>query len=86
VTQEELNRARSQALADFWRALTTIDGKAHALGQFAVLRGGYRKLFDAPKQYEAVTSADIQKLAAEFLAKPNRTVGVAVTSNAKERE
>jgi zinc protease len=78
VTQEELNRARSQALADFWRALATIDGKAQSLGQFAVLRGGYEHLFEAPKQYEAVTTADIQKLAAEFLRETNRTVGVAV--------
>jgi len=86
VSAEELNRARSQALADFWRALTTIDGKAHALGQYAVLRGGYRNLFDAPKQYEKVTAADIQKLAAEFLSKTNRTVGVAVTASTKEGE
>ncbi len=86
VTADELNRARSQALADFWRALTTIDGKAHALGQFAVLRGGYQHLFDAPKQYESVTAQDIQKLAAELLTKTNRTVGLAVTSAGKEAQ
>ena len=86
VSADELSRARSQALADFWRALTTIDGKAHALGQFAVLRGGYRNLFAAPKQYESVTAADIQKLAAELLSKSNRTVGVALTSDTKEGE
>jgi zinc protease len=86
VTADELNRARSQALADFWRALTTIDGKAHALGQFAVLRGGYQHLFEAPKQYESVTAADIQKLAAELLTKSNRTVGIAVTSAGKEAQ
>ena len=42
VTAEELARARNQALADFWRGLATIDGKAQALGDYAVLRGGYR--------------------------------------------
>jgi zinc protease len=86
VSAEELSRARSQALADFWRALTTIDGKAHALGQFAVLRGGYQKLFDAPKQYEAVTTSDIQKLAVDLLSQSNRTVGIALTSSPKEGE
>lgn len=76
VTKDELARARSQALADFWRGLTTIDGKAQALGSFAVLQGGHQKLFDEPKAYEAVTQQDIQKLAAELLRSTNRTVGV----------
>jgi zinc protease len=76
VTAEELARARSQALADFWRGLATIDGKANALGTFAVLQGGYKKLFDEPRALEAVTREDIQKVAAEFLRSSNRTVGV----------
>jgi predicted Zn-dependent peptidase len=56
-------RARSQALADFWRGLATIDGKAQALGQYAVLEGGYQRLFEAPHAYETVTADDIRKLA-----------------------
>jgi zinc protease len=76
VSKDELARARSQALADFWRGLATIDGKAEALGTFAVLQGGYEKLFDAPRAYEAVTQADLQKLANELLRRSNRTVGV----------
>ena len=76
VTKEELARARSQALADFWRGLATIDGKAQALGTFAVLQGGHEKLFDAPREYEAVTPADLQKVATELLRQTNRTVGV----------
>ena len=76
VTADELARARNQALADFWRGLTTIDGKAQALGNYAVLRGGYQRLFDAPRAYEAVTREEIQKLAGELLQSSNRTVGV----------
>ena len=76
VTPEELARARNQALADFWRGLATIDGKAQALGNYAVLRGGYQRLFEIPKAYEKVTVQDIQKLAAEVLRAGNRTVGV----------
>ena len=66
--REELARARNQALADFWRGLATIDGKAQALGEYAVLHGGYQRLFDAPRAYESVTPQDIQKLAAELAA------------------
>jgi zinc protease len=76
VTAQELARARSQALADFWRGLATIDGKAQALGSYAVLEGGYKRLFDAPSAYESVTADDIRKLAAELLRPGNRTVGV----------
>ena len=76
VTSQELGRARSQALADFWRGLSTIDGKAQALGSYAVLQGGYQRLFDAPGAYEKVTADDIRKLAAELLRPGNRTVGV----------
>jgi zinc protease len=76
VTKDELARARNQALADFWRGLTTIDGKANALGTYAVLRGGYQRLFEAPSDYEKVTTDDIRKLAAELLRTTNRTVGV----------
>jgi zinc protease len=76
VSKDELARARSQALADFWRGLATINGKAEALGTFAVLQGGYEKLFDAPRAYEAVTQADLQQLAKQLLRRSNRTVGV----------
>jgi zinc protease len=76
VTAQELARARSQALADFWRGMATIDGKAQALGQYAVLQGGYQRLFDAPRAYESVTVEDIRKLAADLLRPGNRTVGV----------
>jgi zinc protease len=76
VTGQELARARNQALADFWRGLTTIDGKARALGTYAVLKGGYQKLFDAPASYQSVTPEQVQKLAAELLQTTTRIVGV----------
>jgi zinc protease len=76
VTAAELSKARNQALADFWRGLATINGKAELLGSYAVLRGGYQKLFDAPRTYEQVTAEDVKKIAAEILRPSNRTVGV----------
>lgn len=76
VTREELERARNQAMADYWRGLATINGKAQALGTYAVLRGGHERLFEAPHAYEGVTREQIQKLAAELLRQGNRTVGV----------
>jgi len=80
----ELARARNQAMADFWRGLATIDGKAQALGTYAVLRGGHEKLFDTPRLYESVTAETIRTLAAELLRPANRTVGVLAARAPKE--
>jgi zinc protease len=74
-TPAELAKARNQALASFWRGLETISGKAQALGTYEVFHGDYRKLFDAPAQYESITADDVKKSAAAVLRAGNRTVG-----------
>jgi len=75
-TAAELAKARNQALAGFWRGLETISGKAQALGDYEVFHGDYRKLFDAPSQYESITADDVRQAAATVLRAGNRTVGV----------
>ena len=76
VSSAELSRARNQIVADFWREMATIDGKAELVGTYAVLKGGSQKLADAPRAYEQVTVEDIKKIAAELLRPANRTVGI----------
>jgi len=78
VTDAELRKAKNIAVANFWRSLKTISGKAQALGTFETFKGGYGKLFDAPIRYEAVTREQIQKVAAKVFAPKNRTVGVVI--------
>jgi len=41
-----------------------------------VFNGDYRKLFDAPAAYDAVTAADVQALAKKILRVQNRTTGL----------
>ena len=36
VSAQELQRAKNMAAADFWRGVSTIDGKARLLGEYAV--------------------------------------------------
>ena len=86
VTSAELERARNQALASFWRGLTTIDGKAQALGTYAVLQGGHERLFTAPKAYESVSIEDIKQVASQLLRPTNRTVGVLSAASATSGE
>ena len=78
VTDSELRKAKNIYVADFWRTLKTINGKAQALGQFEVFHGDYRKLFGAPERYEAVTREKVQQMAQKYFRSSNRTVGVLV--------
>jgi zinc protease len=78
VTEAELARAKNIVIASFVRGLATIDGKANALGNFEVMDGDYRKLFEAPGAYEAVTRDDVKRIAAEVLDSRKRTVGVLI--------
>lgn len=76
VTDEELQKVKNQKLLGLYRAQETINGRAQQLGNYEVFFGDYKKLFDAPAKYQALTAADIQAVAAKYLKKSQRTVGV----------
>ncbi len=76
VTAAELDKARNLKASAFWRGMATINGKARALGTYEVFHGDYRKLFDAPAAFEAVTAAEVQALAKQILRVQNRTTGL----------
>jgi zinc protease len=76
VTAEELQKVKNQKLVNLYREQETINGKAQQLGNYEVFFGGYEKMFDAPAAYEKLTPADIQAVAAKYLKKSQRTVGV----------
>lgn len=78
VTEAELRKAKNLWSASFWRSMATIDGKADSIGTYEVFHGDYRKLFEAPQQYDRVTAADIQAIASKVFRRTNRTVGVVV--------
>ncbi len=76
VTEEELQKVKNQKLVGIYRNQETIDGKAQQLGNYEVFFGDYKKMFDAPAQYQKLTVADIGRVAAKYLIKSQRTVGV----------
>jgi zinc protease len=76
VTDEELDKARNIALADFWRGLSTINGKAAALGNYEVFYGDYEALFKQPDAIGAVTANALQAVAAKVFRPANMTVGI----------
>ncbi len=76
VTDDELQKVKNKKLLDLYREQETINGKAQQLGQYEVFFGGYAKLFGAPDAYKKLSPADIQAVAAKYLKKSQRTVGV----------
>ncbi len=76
VTEKELQKVKNQLLVSFYNSMETINGKADTIGTYEVFHGSYKKLFDAPKEYEKVTAADIQRVAAKYFKRSNRTVGI----------
>jgi predicted Zn-dependent peptidase len=84
VTQAELDKAKNQKLMQLYRVMETINGKADIIGTYELYFGSYQKLFDAPKNYQTVTPADIQRVAQSYLKKSNRTVAVLDSAEDKD--
>ncbi len=76
VTENEIQKAKNQKLMEFYQEMETINGKANNIGTYEVFFGDYKKLYEAPAEYNKVTAADIQAVARKYLKKPNRTIGI----------
>ncbi|MGH8140246.1 MAG: M16 family metallopeptidase [Steroidobacteraceae bacterium] len=83
VTDAELVRAKNIAAAGFWKKLATLDGKAQLLGEYEVFHGDWRRLFDAPAQFDKVTRSQVQAMAREILDVRRRTTGVLIPEDEK---
>jgi predicted Zn-dependent peptidase len=76
VTAIELQKVKNQKLITFYSQIETINGKSNNLGTYELFYGSYKKMFDAPAEYEKVTLEDIKRVASTYLKKSNRTVGL----------
>jgi zinc protease len=85
VTQDELEKVKNIKLMEFYRTMETINGKANTLGTYELYFGSFEKLFNAPQAYNKVTPADIQRVAAKYLVKANRTVGILAAKEGAEK-
>jgi len=86
VSNEELATARTIALADFWRSMATISGKAAGIGEAAVFHGGFEALFQRPQQVEAVSTDDLRSAAQSVFRRGNATVGLLYATPAEVQE
>lgn len=80
ITENELQKIKNQKLMEFYNQVETINGKSNNIGTYEVFFGDYRKMFDAPANYNKVTVADVKRVTQKYLTKSNRTVGILKTN------
>ncbi|MGA2661426.1 MAG: pitrilysin family protein [Verrucomicrobiota bacterium] len=78
VAARELQKAKNTAVADFYRSLKTISGKANTLGTYDIVFGDYHRLFQTVDLINHVTREDVRRVAKEYLGARNRTVAILV--------
>jgi zinc protease len=74
ITDQELEKAKNIRLVEFYKQMQTINGRANTIGSYEVFFGDYNKLFQAAKNYAAVTKEDVQRVAKSYFDANNRTV------------
>jgi zinc protease len=80
---DELSKAKNQLLAQHYRQLKTIAGRANLLGTYEVFYGDYHKLYTVDKDIEAVTATDVQRVAKKYFTEKNRTVATLIPEVSK---
>ena len=75
-TAEELARAKTRARADLVGGLQSRTGLARQIARAHAITGDWRAAFTELDAIDAVTAADVQRVAAETFRPTNRTVGV----------
>lgn len=74
----ELAKAKRQRLADHYRGMKTISGRAGVIGSCEVFFGDFAQAFRSPAAFGAVTIEDVRRVASRVFTPENRTVATLV--------
>jgi zinc protease len=81
ISDQELEKAKNIRLVEFYRQMRTISGRANTIGTYEVFFGDYDRLFEAAKNYGAVTKEEVQRVAKLYFGANNRTVATLLPEN-----
>jgi zinc protease len=81
---KELTKAKNGMLANNVRQLATINGRASAIGNAQEYFGDWHKVNDFAASVNAVTAADVQRVAAKYLIPRNRTVATLIPDSSSK--
>jgi zinc protease len=73
-----LRKAKNQLLTNFYREMKTISGRANQLGTAEIFLGSYEQMYGTPSRLEAVTAADVLRVAKQYLGPNQRTVATLI--------
>ncbi|HSM85982.1 MAG TPA: insulinase family protein, partial [Candidatus Limnocylindrales bacterium] len=79
VSDAELESVKTRAKADLIRGLGDNQGLAVQLGQYQAMYGDWRELFRQINRIDAVSKADIRRVANKIFTEENRTVAIMET-------
>jgi predicted Zn-dependent peptidase len=82
VSTEELNRVKTQTRAAVLQSLASNQGMASLLAEYEAKTGSWRNLFDDLKTVEAITPADVRRVAQDLFQPNKLTIGRLITANA----
>jgi predicted Zn-dependent peptidase len=86
VTDQELQKAKNTKQVDYASQFKTNVGVASRLGYYEVVAEGYRKSFEVLDHIAAVTAADVQRVARQYLTERRRTVVILVPEDSSEEQ
>ncbi len=81
VEARELQQVRNQIQADFIRQLDSNFGMAAQLAYFQAVAGDWRYILQAMREIDTVSAEEVQRVAAGYLVKENRTVATRITKS-----
>lgn len=76
ITDEELKMVKTRVKANLIRSLDSNEGLAQSLAVYQTLYGDWRELFRSVDRINAVTKADIRRVANQVFVPTNRTVAI----------
>ncbi len=85
VSAKELEKVLNNLDADLVRALRSNGGLASQLALFQTVAGDWRYALKARDKIAVVTTVDIQRVAAEYFTKSNRTVATLVKKTGEKK-
>lgn len=73
ISDAELERYKTRTKADLLRGLADNEGLAHQLAEYQTRYGDWRELFNQLKKVDAVSKADVRRVANKIFIESNRT-------------
>lgn len=84
LTEGELQKAKNMIATGFYGDMATLSGRAHQLGLAELFHGGWENLFTMADRYQAITAADVMRVANEYFVDDNRTVVTLIPTEGEE--